>query len=71
MEQECWGHKERRRARKKGRGVEGNERYIPELDTELVVLVEWLCSVPRLGEVLALVLVPSSAVFLKKLCCRA
>lgn len=44
---------------------------LPELETELVVLVLWLCSIAGLVEVLLLVLVPSSLVFLKKLCCSA
>ena len=44
---------------------------LPELETELAVLVLWLCSICGLVEALLLVLVPSSLVFLKKLCWRA
>lgn len=45
--------------------------HVPELDTELVVEVEWEWSMAGEVEVDELVLVPSSVVFLKKLCCRA
>lgn len=44
---------------------------IPELETELVVEVEWEWSMAGEVDVDELVLVPSSVVFLKKLCCRA
>ncbi|KAF3840209.1 hypothetical protein F7725_018926 [Dissostichus mawsoni] len=42
-----------------------------ELETELVVEVEWEWSMAGEVDVDELVLVPSSVVFLKKLCCRA
>lgn len=44
---------------------------LPELETELVVEVEWEWSIAGEVDVDELVLVPSSVVFLKKLCCRA
>lgn len=44
---------------------------VPELETELVVEVEWEWSMAGDVDVDELVLVPSSVVFLKKLCCRA
>lgn len=44
---------------------------LPELETELVVEVEWEWSMAGEVDVDELVLVPSSVVFLKKLCCRA
>lgn len=44
----------------------------PELDEVLDVVPElWDCSMAGLVDTLLLVFVPSSAVFLKKLCCRA
>lgn len=46
-------------------------RILPELETELVVEVEWEWSMAGEVDVDELVLVPSSVVFLKKLCCRA
>lgn len=45
--------------------------FLPELETELVVEVEWEWSMAGEVDVDELVLVPSSVVFLKKLCCRA
>lgn len=48
------------------------ETSIPELEEVLDVVPEdWDCSSAGLVDTLLLVLVPSSAVFLKKLCCRA
>lgn len=45
---------------------------LPELEEVLeVVPDDWDCSNAGLVDTLLLVLVPSSAVFLKKLCCRA
>ncbi len=45
---------------------------LPELEEVLEVVPEdWDCSNAGLVDTLLLVLVPSSAVFLKKLCCRA
>lgn len=45
--------------------------HVPELDTELVVEAEWEWSMAGDVDVDELVLVPSSVVFLKKLCCSA
>lgn len=46
--------------------------WLPELEEVLEVVPEdWDCSNAGLVDTLLLVLVPSSAVFLKKLCCRA
>lgn len=47
------------------------ECILPELETELVVEVEWEWSMAGEVDVDELVLVPSSVVFLKKLCCSA
>lgn len=44
---------------------------LPELETELVVEVEWEWSMAGEVDVDELVFVPSSVVFLKKLCWRA
>lgn len=53
------------------RQVERALTTLPELETELVVDVEWEWSMAGEVDVDELVLVPSSVVFLKKLCCRA
>lgn len=48
------------------------DSHVPELEEVLEVVPEdWDCSKAGLVDTLLLVLVPSSAVFLKKLCCRA
>lgn len=49
-----------------------NEKNSPELEDVLEVVPEDCdCSMAGLVDTLLLVFVPSSAVFLKKLCCRA
>lgn len=49
-----------------------NEKNLPELEDVLEVVPEDCdCSMAGLVDTLLLVFVPSSAVFLKKLCCRA
>lgn len=57
------------RGEKEGQLSQG---VLPELEEVLEVVPEdWDCSSAGLVDTLLLVLVPSSAVFLKKLCCRA
>lgn len=52
--------------------ISAQSRKLPELEEVLEVVPEdWDCSKAGLVDTLLLVLVPSSAVFLKKLCCRA
>lgn len=53
------------------RRAQAGDVHVPELDTELVVEAEWEWSMAGDVDVDELVLVPSSVVFLKKLCCRA
>lgn len=53
------------------RGGPGCRGDVPELETELVVEAEWEWSMAGDVDVDELVLVPSSVVFLKKLCCSA
>lgn len=59
------------RRESKSESMEPAVWILPELETELVVEVEWEWSMAGEVDVDELVLVPSSVVFLKKLCCKA